>query len=243
MKNRFLFLLLFFITVNSSLFAFSNQFFSVSDAGWDVKKKSDYIINFLLKNYLPEDGKESSPPPFVTINVKEGANTLYVVKYDQKELDNLKDELLKKAYAEGLKESKTEAKEFLKKNFGQLTNRQIDEAVDKMHEDSGIKSTSLTKIGSNKAYRIDYKISEVLFRRFVVITLKRAMIIEFTYPDGFDLDSEKAYKDFMASFKNPDHAPTSFNGFIFGGGAFKILEILIVVVVFVVSRIFRRMRR
>lgn len=244
MKSRHLFFLclFMFLTVSSSLFAYSSKYFSVSDKGWNVQKKSDTVITFLLKDYTPDPEDQTGITPFININIKSEDKTYYVSKFDQKELDKIKSELENKGYKEMLDASKKESMDMLNQQFKQLSKRQKDEVMEKVYGDSGIKSANISKVGKSKAFRLDYKIAQVLFRRFIVVSLFRYTIIEFAYPETFDLDSSKEYKDFMASFKNFDKEPTTFNGFVFGKYSGYLLQFVIAVVIGVVGILFKKFK-
>ena len=242
MKFKISFLLTLFVCLNSSLFAFNNKYFSVKDNGWKVEKKSDKIISFLLKDYTAPEEDKLGIAPFININIEEKENTIYVVKFNQKELDDLKKELENKAYKENLELAQKGTRKFLESNFRNATKSQIDKATEQAYEDSGIKSGSISKVGNSKAYRVDYKIAELLFRRFVVVSLNRFTIIEFAYPETFDLDSSKEYKDFISSFKNYDKDPSSFNGFIYGNIGRQLFRLIIIVVVGAVITVVKKLQ-
>ena len=244
MKNKaiFLFCLFLFLTVSSSLFAFNNKYFSVKDNGWEVKKKSDKQIGFILKGYTPDEDNKAGLIPIINIQIEEDDEKLHVVKFNQKELDELKDNLKNKAFKDYLESAKKASKTFLEKMYPNAPRKQVEAALDEIYRDSGITSASLTKIGSCKAYCVNFNISEACFRRFVVQSLHRATIIEFTYPKSYDIDSSKEYKDFVSSFKNFDKEPTSFNGFLYGTAGPILLKLLIVVVLGVVGTVLKRLK-
>ena len=244
MKNKALFLLciFLFLTISSSLFAYSNKYMSVSDKGWEVHKKSDEVIAFLLKDYTRDPEDKTGITPLININIKSEDNTIYVVKFNQKELDKIKDELINNAYKDSLTEAKKGSIAVLDQQFKQLTKQQKDQIIEKIYGDSGVKSTKISKVGNSKAYLLDYKVAQILFRRFIVVSLNRYTIIEFVYPETFDLESSSEYKDFISSFKNFDKEPSSFNGFIYGKVGGSLLKLLIVVVIGVVGTVLKKIR-
>ena len=243
MKFKLSFLLALFVCLSSSVFAFSNKYFSVNDNGWDVKRKSDKELGFILKDYIPDEEDKAGLTPSIDIIIKEvDKDKLYKVEYNKSELKELENEVKNKAFKEYLALAKNGSRQFLEENYREASKGKIDEIINNIYEDSGIISSSISKIGKNKSYCVEFKIAKTLFRRFVVISLHRVTIIEFTFPESVDIDSMKCYKDFISSFKNYDKEATSLNFFIYGGMGMNILKIIAIVLISFVVKIFKKFR-
>ena len=230
-----------FLAVSSSLFALNNKYFSVKDSEWEFKKASDKEMGFIMKNYTPEEGDVTGIIPVANVQIEQEDDKLYVVSFSQKELNDLKNKLENKAFKDYYDSARKASKKFLEQST-RLSRNEIENALEEIYGNSAITSSKIAKIGSSKAYCFDFNISKAKFKRFVIPSLHRATVIEFTYPDSFDLESSKAYKDFISSFKNNDKDPSSFNGFIYGGLGKSILRLLIFVIIGVVGTYVKRLR-
>ena len=242
MKNRFYLFLFMLLGINSSLFAFSNSYFSVSDKGWTVHKKSDKVISFVLKDYTPDEEDVTGITPTININIEEDPEKHYVAKFDNKELKTFSDTLKTHAYKDYLEEAKRGSRQYLEQAYKNAPRKQIDEIIDKLYEESGITSESIGKVGDSKAYKIDFNISKMKFRRFLVVSLNRLTIIEFSFPDTVDIESLKEYKDFVSSFKNNDSAPTQLNAYIYGSVGKNLLRLLFVTALAAGVGIYKKMK-
>ena len=242
MKSRVIFLFFLFMAFTSSLFAFNNQYFSFTDKGWDVEKQSDAVISLTFKDYTPPEEDDTEIVPFANINVKTEKDTIYVVKFDQKELDDLKNNIKNKAFKDYLEIAKKSSRTYLEKMYPNSSQSKINEALDNIYSNSGITSATITKFGSSRAYCVTFTIAKAIIKRFIIPSLNRITVVEFTYPESFDLDSSKPYKDFLSSFNNKDSAPTSFNGFIYGGMGKNILKILVFLAVGIGGTILKKLK-
>ena len=241
MKSRVIFLFFLFMALNSSLYAFSNKYFSVTDKGWKLEKKSDKEMCFVMNDYIPEEGDATGLVPLVSIKI-EGEDKLYKAKYDNEELKTFEKEIKNKAFKDYMEMAKKGSRQFLEKNYRGATKAELNKIIDKVYEDSGIKSSSISRIGDSKAYKIEFKVAGALFRRFVIASLHRVTIVEFTYPESADIDSLKPYKDFVSSFKNNDKEASSLNVFIYGSLGKNLLRIIIFVVIGLAGTIFKKLK-
>ncbi len=240
MKSRIITALFLFMTLSTSLFAFSNKYFSVKDSGWEVKRISDKDIGFMMKDYVPEEGDETGLPPIVNVNIEgEKEDTIYRANYDKTELNRFENLIKDKAFKQYLEEGKKASREYLENNFKGASKRKIDDAIEDIYKDSKIESASISKIGNSKSFQVDFQIGSIHFRRFVVTTLHRVTIVEFKYPVVSNFTSSKTYKDFISSFKINDKEGSAFNVFLYGGMGMNILKLIVIVLISIGVKIFR----
>ena len=172
----------------------------------------------------------------------EEKDTLYVVSYSQKELSDFTSKLENNGFKEYLESDKKETRNFIEKKYPNAPRSKVDEVLKEVYANSKITSSSIVKIGNSKAYCVDFNIVSTKFRRFAIPSLHRVTAIEFAYPETFDLESSKAYKDFVSSYKNKDQAPSSFNGFLYGTLGPNLLRLLIFVAIAIGTTVLKKLR-
>ena len=231
MTKRILFFVLMLTIINSTLFAFSNPYFNVSDKGWNVERESDESMSFEMNSYTPSE-EEGEFVPKINIMVKKAdKNTYYVAKYDQKELDQLKEAVKNGVFKDYLEASRKGFMATLTQNYPNLTAQQREKGYQSVYGDSDITSSSYGKVGKNKAHIVEFNIGPTNVRRCVVFSLTYTIIVEFMWNKNTDLSSIDAYRSFMSSFASKGKEPTSFNASMTYGLGRDIIRFLIILVV------------
>ncbi|MBP5470610.1 MAG: hypothetical protein J6Z11_15355, partial [Candidatus Riflebacteria bacterium] len=161
--------------------------------------------------------------PTIGIKVEKNESPT-IAKYNQEELDTIKKEVEKKAYKDYYNSLRSSVEETIKERLPRATSEQRKAMLDKAFEDSGIKSVFFKNIGNSKAHTLEFIIGTLSVRRFVIVKLNYTYIVEVTYARATDIDSLKAYNDFVKSFKAKDHNPTTVNAYIYGGTLWKIIS-------------------
>ncbi len=108
MFKKILFILAIFILINSSLFAYSNKYFSVDETGWERTDNSEKSFTYKLKrSYLEEENISFTPN--ITINYLESEDKDLISNYTQNELNDIKVAFENKDFKQRLESAKQES--------------------------------------------------------------------------------------------------------------------------------------
>ena len=231
MTKRIYFLVLVLTIINSALYAFSNPYFSASERGWSVERESDENLTFEINSYTPSEEEEEFLPKINILIKKADANTYNLVKYDQKELDQLKEAVKNGAFKDYLEASRKGFMTTLEKKYPHITRKQREEGFNEFFGNSEVSSSYYGKIGKNKAHIVEYNIGPTNIRRYFVFTLDFTIILEFMWNNKTDLVSLDAYKSFMNSFASKGKEPTSFNASMNYGLGRQIVRLIVLLLV------------
>ena len=242
MTKRICFLVLVLTIINSALYAFSNPYFSASEKGWSVERESDENMTFEMNSYTPSEEEDEFLPKINIIVKKADANTYYVAKYDQKELDQLKEAVRNGAFKDYLEASRKGFMTTLEKKYPHITKKQREEGFREFFGNSDVTSSYYGKVGKNKAHIVEYNIGPTNFRRCVVFTLNYTIIVEFMWNNKTDLVSLDAYKSFMNSFASKGKEPTNFNASMNYGLGRQIIRLIILLAVAGVVTVLKKLK-
>ena len=233
MKKLYLIMLILYITlINSAVYAFSNQYFSVKDTDCQVTSDSDKSVKLFPNDQFGSDDSKIKTSIEITI-VNVDKNKHVVAKYDQNELDTLE-----KAIKDGaFKQYLNMAEEVIRKNSARSAMQNVysnssrstrnnyrtkpsqkadntQKLIDELRQKSKVMPAYYSKLGKHKAHTVDYKVGIVNIRRFVVMMLNYLYVVEVVYSDENDITKTSTYEDFVKTFKANDKAPTWINHYM-----------------------------
>ena len=241
MKKLLFVLVAFLFIANFTAYAFDFKYFSVSDRGWKVNKKSDNEVSFSLPIIIPTPELVSvNRPSNIFIDVKitgtedddKDEKTYYYVEYNQKDLEDW--EKICRNIFQGLLKSQQEflLKAF-KEDYPNYTEEERKAAADEViKKGSKIEKIYFGEIGKHKAQIFEYKAGGDNHKLYRVITLNRMNFISITYPESISLDDYNPCKEFVKTFEAKDKEATKFNSYLHAYGWWIFFIVLVVLEIF-----------
>ncbi len=220
MKRLFI-LIAFIFIANITAYAFDNKYFSVSDKGFIVEKKSDTSVTFIIpkdksKTVLSaDDGYDMLLCVFVykTEDDDKEDKEYYYQDYDQEELEDWK-KLCNKFFQDDINKCKDEKLQYLAENEKDSTEEEREAIVDKyINENNKIENIYLGNFGKYKAYIYDSIIDCEKRRVIKIVTLNRLYSI-FIYGSDF-FDTDESCKEFVKTIVLKDKEATRVNSFLY----------------------------
>ena len=209
MKKKILFLVIAFLMMNISLFAFDNDLFGVSSNDWDYKKGTEpNVYIFSLKDFEKEDAK--SIPPQIVVQVIQRQNE-YQYRKEDKEVLALTKKAAKEDAEQRLKLIKDNMTKLLKSKMPNISDRKIDELMESEVGTPEFGDPYFKMIDGHKASVVDYSINYIKIRIIGIITLTKTIAITVVCSDPTSIDSLSSYNQFISSFKAKDRQATYFN--------------------------------
>ena len=237
MKKSILFLIVAFVFTNISLFAFENDLFKVNENGWKIENSSKpNTFLFSLKDFVKEDPKNVEPKILIEVNefgenryIKDDSILLDAAKLGANETINLRKKIISDTFTREMKA-----------RIPSITNKQIEEILEKELGTVEIENPSYTIVDGHKAAVIESTLGYIKTRLFVFMTLRKAFTITITYTEPTSIDSISEYDQFISSFNSKDKKATYYNAVISPllkyGFIFSMLLLIGVVIVVIVAK-------
>ncbi len=228
MKNNILFLIVVFVLTNLSLYAFENDYFSVSDNGWINRKSSEpNVYHFTLKDFEKESSKNVEPQILVEVNefnqkryLDDDNSLLSAAKTGAKKSIELRTKIVRETFTQEIK-----------KRAPSVTTKQIEDVLNKEIGTTEIEEPSLTMVDGHKAAVINFSMGYIKMRMFIFITLTKGFAITVTYTEPTSIDSIPEYDQFISSFNAKGEKATYYNAAV----APMIRYVIIFVIIFVIG--------
>ena len=222
MKKYICFIVILFVFVNMSLFAFENEYFKVNDSKWSINNKvsSSFVkgfngvYGFSLKDFETDDPIKKMAPPSIFVAVKKNEEGVtHYIKDEKGFLENQK-KVVTQDFEAGEKRFKEAMLQVLLAQMPNTPKSRLEKMVDKEYEATGgseLGSIAYTRVGPHKAVESNYRLSVFAIRTYVIYTLTRIYYIEVKYYDSVEIDSLPAFKEFMSSLDFKDKIANKFN--------------------------------
>ena len=234
MKKLFYFLIAFLFIANISVYAFDNKYFSVSDKGWKVEKKSETEVSFTMPSSQGNVSSENDDYDlYICVDISKTEDDdkdnkeFYYMNFDQKELEDWK-VVCHEIHQGNVKDSKESLIKFFEEERPDWTEKERREAADTIiDESSQIEKIYLGKFGKYKAQMFDSIVWGSKHRLIKIVTLNRINVLSMVATDSISFDTYEPYKEFEKTFNLKDKEATITNSYLHAYGWWILIIVLV----------------